>query len=171
MQPFPSRQTSFEQDRAEIAFAGVGQDDDDGVPAFSGRWPSTAAATAAPLEMPDRMPSSCARRRAYSTVFVGHLLDRPPATYRGCPARSLRRGLDLCGRVSAARRRAAGWTGRRAARPQPGDGLALGALDIARHAGDRAAGADGDEISTLPSVSFRFPGRWFVRGWQGWQGS
>ena len=57
---------ALEQDGAQVALAGVGQHDDDGLARVLRRaWrraPPTA--TAAPQEMPDRMPSSRASRRA-----------------------------------------------------------------------------------------------------------
>ena len=105
----------------------------------------TAAATAAPLEMPERIPSSRVRRRAYSIeLLVGDLLDlihqREIKDIRhesgADPLNLVRTGLQrltfLALREHGARRRLNG---------DRDDRLPLSALDVARHSGDGPAGA------------------------------
>ena len=121
------------------------------LPAFSGCLARrTATAAAAPLEMPDRMPSSLRQAaRVDDRLLVGDLLDRVDQReieHIGHEARAdaldlVRAGLERLAGALLGQDRARGGLHRHRK-----DRLALGVLDVARDAGDRAAGADaGDE--------------------------
>jgi len=70
------------QRRAEVAFTRRWREGHDELPLFSGRWHiESPAQTLAPEEMPQRIPSSFARRRAivnessFVTVSVSSIID------------------------------------------------------------------------------------------------
>ena len=90
----PASPSLGEERRREIAFAQVGQDDDDQLAGVLGlaRRPGSPPTTAAPQEMPQSIPSSRASRRVISnasssrtvttssmTSSVEHVGDEPGA--------------------------------------------------------------------------------------------
>ena len=132
------------------------------------RAPDASAATsAAPHEIPDSMPSSRARPRA--VAMASSLLT---CSTRSTSDRSRFFGMKpaprpwiLCG-AGVERLTRQGLTDDRRVGRLDRDGedfLALGALDVARHAGERAAGADARHehvdlaLRVLPDLGSRRP--------------